>query len=65
MTDHPIYDATITPDVAAALTRPRWSYDAALKAADEAIINRPQDLPKKATPAKRPAKKAAARKGAS
>jgi hypothetical protein len=60
MTDHPIYDATITPDVAAALTRPRWSYDAALKAADEAIGSQPVD-PKP----KRPAKKAAARKGAS
>jgi hypothetical protein len=57
MTDHPIYDATITPDVAGTLTRPRWSYAAALKAADEAIAARVKP--------KRPAKKAAARKGAS
>jgi hypothetical protein len=38
------------PEVVAAMTRSRWSYAAALKAADEAIAKR-----------KRPAKKAAKR----
>jgi hypothetical protein len=47
-----IFDDLIAahPDVAAAMTREPWSYDAALKAADEAIAKR-----------KRPAKKAAKR----
>jgi hypothetical protein len=50
--NEPIFDALTDefPDVAAAMTRPRWSYDAALKAADEAIAK-----------SKRPAKKAAKR----
>jgi hypothetical protein len=53
MTDTPTYDALIAnhPDVLAAMTRPRWSYAAALAAADKAIAAR-----------KRPAKKTA-RKG--
>lgn len=47
-----LYDHLIAahPDVSAALTRPRWSYTAALKAADEAIAK-----------SERPAKKAAKR----
>lgn len=54
-----IYDTLIAahPDVVAAMTRPRWSYATALKAADDAIAARVKP--------KRPAKKAAARKGAS
>lgn len=54
----PIYDALIAehPDVPAIMARPRWTYAAALKAADEAIATRVTPQPK------RPAKKAAARK---
>lgn len=60
-TDTPTYDALAAthPDAVAAMTRPRWSYAAALAAADEAIASRAK------SPAKRTAKKAAARKGAS
>jgi hypothetical protein len=52
MTATPIHDDLLAahPDVAAAMTRPAWSYADALKAADEAIAK-----------SKRPAKKAAKR----
>ena len=68
MTDHPIFDALIAehPDARTAFVRPRWSYAAALKAADEAIHDRTNArIKKELADAKRPAKKAAARKGAS
>lgn len=65
----PIFAALLAehPNTPHIMTRPRWSYAAALKAADEAIAERAAGIrdPKKATTAKRPAKRAAARKGAS
>ena len=44
-TDTPTFDATLAthPDAVAAMTRPRWSYAAALKAADEAIASQSRE----------------------
>jgi hypothetical protein len=57
ITDTPTYDALIAdrPDVVDAMVRPRWSYAAALKAADQAIAER---VKKKAPAKKRTPRKA-------
>jgi hypothetical protein len=51
-TDHPIYTALAAeyPGIAAAMARPRWSYAAASKAADEAVAKgkRPAKAAKRA-----------------